>query len=782
MAISGQISLLSRAVRGLANVGAGLLIFCGLSLAGISAGQTQDAVEETVDDTKTFSFPLKEFRASSGNIQLENARGRDDVYYAISPRLRVEDISLHLDFVNSISLVEHRSQLRVLNNGVVVAQFALDPKRPNVTAEVTIPLRLVKPGFNQLSFEVAQHYTEDCEDPTAPELWTNINTTLSTLTFTGSVQALDYSLAQLDEIISPSVGGAQEFMVLSASSETDTEHLNWAVTMVQALALRLDYIMPVLSFGYASEGPAAGDDEEVVEHRYFPGLDIDALEGRSGLFYGTRDELAPFASEEILDAIDGSFLGIYPLDEKEGTFALIISGQTADEVHLAARSFAIKNFPFIDDTHMTIDDVVIPADAEIFQREYLQPESAYRFTDLNFRSVTMGADAEQAGTLNVEMPADFYVKESDNVELSLDFSYGAGFRSDSVVNIYLNGQFIRAIALDSPIGATFRDYDIQIPARTFIPGANQILFRPVFYSPFGGACIPPAQDNLVLTISGSSEIRMPGGERYTHQPNFESFHRTGFPYSAEGFGRDTAFLFAANDAHTIAAGLTLLAKLTQVSGFGYYNMWTGFELPEEHRNGHVIVVGANDSIASDFLEGAPADLSDSKRLPYPTSVAASDPVRLSDFWSDFDTAFDRGQGNRNVETTDPIVSNQKGSLGRNGVLMAFESPFEANKTMTILTAATPEVLARQVDDLVSPAKWSQLNGDIAVWSDVRDFVSTQRASELYFIGSISKMEFFRYHLSRNPIMWIFGFAVAIIGFSFGAAAIMRERRRLKATV
>ena len=109
MAISGQISLLSRAVRGLANVGAGLLIFCGLSLAGISAGQTQDAVEETVDDTKTFSFPLKEFRASSGNIQLENARGRDDVYYAISPRLRVEDISLHLDFVNSISLVEHRS-------------------------------------------------------------------------------------------------------------------------------------------------------------------------------------------------------------------------------------------------------------------------------------------------------------------------------------------------------------------------------------------------------------------------------------------------------------------------------------------------------------------------------------------------------------------------------------------------------------------------------------------------------------------------------------------------
>ena len=42
--------------------------------------------------------------------------------------------------------------------------------------DLPIPTDWLKVGYNEVTFEAVQHYTYDCEDPSSPELWTDINT------------------------------------------------------------------------------------------------------------------------------------------------------------------------------------------------------------------------------------------------------------------------------------------------------------------------------------------------------------------------------------------------------------------------------------------------------------------------------------------------------------------------------------------------------------------------------------------------------------------------------
>lgn len=488
---------LSKWLRPIALIIAGSMIFGGSAFAQVldpvvdSNIAAAEALAVSVDDAREgYSVPLKKLRTQTGNIELRQSRSRDSVFYAIAPQLQVSEVALHLEFINSISLIETRSQLRVVNNGTVVAQFQLDPSQPNVIANVLIPADMVKSGYNQLVFEVAQHYTEQCEDYSAPELWTQINTEKSTLTVNGTIDLSSPKLSEIDDLISPFMGGARDFRIVSAASDLGDETLNRGGLIAQALALRLDYVTPNLSFETANLQTRSED----LAGLNFPGLDLSTIGTDNLVFFGTVDEVRPYISDEMASSITSAFVGTFALDGNHEQFAIVVSGTNAEEVERAALAFSLKSFPFIDDATMLIGEVDIPFAAAQAQSTLLEPDSLYRFDRLDFKTVTLSSVGEQNAYLEFDLPADFYVKEVANVGLSLDFSYGAGFRGDSVLNVYLNGEFQRAVSLNAEGGASFRDYRLQLPARTFIPGRNTILFRPAFFSPFGGPCISPGRE------------------------------------------------------------------------------------------------------------------------------------------------------------------------------------------------------------------------------------------------------------------------------------------------
>jgi len=746
-------------------------------------------VDENIEEaTYDFTVKLNQLRAAPGNIELRQSRSMDSVYYAIAPQLAVEKAMLHLEFVNSVSLIEGRSQLRILNDDTVIAQFRLDPSHPNAIANIEIPSQLIEPGFNRLNFEVSQHYTENCEDFTAPELWTQINTENSTLSLAGEFNLSSPKLSEIDELISPHMGGARDFVLMSGSSTMTNDALSWGGLISQAVALRLNYIMPNISFERAEMAPPpvtsgeTEDEDVVVVAQHFPNLDLTRMEGRNLLLFGLVDDLRPYVSQEIADTITTSFVGIYPLDGFEGKFAIVVSGTTAEEIQRAALAFSLQKFPFIDDTHMLVDNIDVPFAAAQAQSAHLAPDSKYLFSDLAFNTQTLSAVGEQAAVLDFNLPADFYVKESDNFDLTLDMSYGAGFRGDSVLNLYLNGSFQQSIPLNSEDGAAFRDYRIYLPARSFIPGRNSVQFRPAFFSPYGGPCISPGRDNLLLTLADSSELTVPPAERYVRQPDLAIFERTGFPYTKNATGLDLSMVVTNDSSEAITAAYVFMAKLVQVSGGSLYNMWLGFDLKEDNKTRNILLVGPVDDLPADMLENAPMQLSGEMALPYPSSMRAMENVRQADFWADFNAAYEVARGNVAAQPSEPIMVQQTGGLGNNAVMVAFESPYAEAKTLTVITAKTNEDLQVNLERLVQPEMWSQLAGDLALWRPDSEYVWVQRAGDLFHIGSIDFFELMRYHLARAPWWWLLGFIFVIPLFAYAVRALLRERRRLKETI
>lgn len=724
------------------------------------------------DDTRT-KVRLNQLRAAQGNITIERSRGREVMYYSIAPQYDLEEMQLHLEFVNSISLVRERSHLRVLNNDSVVAQFALDPDQPKAVADIDIPIETIKPGFNRLTLEVAQHYTESCEDFTAPELWTQIDTERSIISIDGLLAAQDAKVSELDELISPAIGGVRDLAIVSADRTVTNESLEWAGILAQAISLKLRYVMPELAFSIAQQNASPNAVGT------FGAMDLSGLEGQSFVLYGTKAQVSKFVSDDIAKQITGAYVGLHPIAAGSEQFALVVSGKTPAEVRRAAIAMSLPNFPFIDGQSMVISELDIPLATAAARTNVLEPDGHYRFVDLNFQSTTLGAGGEQAAMVQFKLPADFYVKESDNVEVTLHFSYGAGFRSDSVINIFLNDEFAQAIALKNEDGGNYRDYKLYLPARAFIPGTNQILFRPAFYSPFGGECITPGVDNLILNVSGRSEIKLPDAQRYAHQPDLEVFQRTGFPYTQSGFGSNVAMLVTDKSEDTVTAALTFLAKVAQVSGLPFSDMWIGFTLPENMKDRHLMIVGPASSIPQDLLQGAPLTFDNIMALPHPTSRHSMDRVKITDYWTDFDAAYDLVRGKRSSAETDPVIIRQTGAFGRNAMIVAFESPTTEGRTVTIVTAETPASLRNEVQDLVTPKKWAQLKGDLAVWRSSSDEAWSQRAGKIFYIGKINPFELMRYHLARAPWWWIFGIGLTIIVLASSIRGIIRERQRLK---
>jgi hypothetical protein len=748
----------------------------------------QAVVEEPAYDV---TVKFNQLRASAGNIELRQSRSMDSIYYAIAPQLSVEKAMLHLEFTNSVSLVESRSQMRILNGDTVIAQFRLDPSHPNAVANVEVPAQLIGTGFNRLSFEVAQHYTEDCEDFTAPELWTQINTERSTLSLAGEYDLDSPKLSEIDQLISPHMGGARDFVLMAGASSMTNDALSWGGLISQAVALRLNYIMPNISFETAMtalppvEDAVTEDGVDVVAEApdaNFPNLDLSRMGERNLLLFGTAEELGQFVSADIAAEITSAFVGIYPLDGAEGKFAIVVSGTTAEEVHRAALAFSLQKFPFIDDTHMLVNEVNIPSAAAQAQSSHLEPNSDYVFSELSFNTLTLSAVGEQAATLDFNLPADFYVKESDNFDLTLDMSYGAGFRGDSVLNLYLNGNFQQSIPLNSESGAAFRDYKVYLPARAFVPGRNTIRFRPAFFSPYGGPCISPGRDNLLLTLADSSELSVPPAERYVRQPDLAIFGRTGFPYTADATGLDLAMMVTNDSPEAVTAAYLFAAKLAQVTGGSLYNMWMGFELREDTKSRNVFVIGPVEDLPSEVLAGAPLQLSGEMALPYPASIRAIETVRQADFWADFNAAYEAARGNTSALPSDPIMVQQTGGLGNNAIMVAYQSPYLASRTLTVVTAKTNDDLQVNLESLVQPELWGQLAGDLALWRPNSDYVWVQRAGEMFHVGSIDFFELMRYHLARAPWWWFLAFIFVIPLFAYAVRAMLKERRRLKETV
>lgn len=706
---------------------------------------------------ETIQLPLRKLIALEDPIMLRGASSIYTVFVPQSSRLRFKSVTLNLDYTNSIALLGDRSILRVVVNDVIVAQYRLDRDHPTNSVEIGIPVSTLKNGFNRLQFIVAQHYTMKCEDPGAPELFTEINPDTSYLSAAVEWREIPLRLSYLRWWVDERLWNPYQFNVcLPGATQISDEQLHWGAVVTQGVALALNY----QPFRVAT-APAlrAGMDNIVV---------------------GTMNELSGFLNATEIGQINGSFLAIKALPGDPTHCMVIISGRDEQEVGQTAHAFGLVNFPLPDAQYAVMDQVSLPTAPAFIRNAPVQTPGIYSFKQLGYQTKSIKGWNTGGYTLQVYMPGDISKEDASNTELRLHFTYGGAFRKDSVLNVFVNGQFQKALRLDDARGAMHSDHRVYIPMLAFQPGRNAVEITPRMVPLWTNECELLQVENLVFTLYDDSEFVLPRAMRKARLPSLGLFSQTAYPYSGPPDGSETAVLVTARDGETVSAAWTLMGKMAQISGALLHRTEMTFKPTRSKKS--LLVIGARDQVPEDIMEKAPVSPLPVGKMRYLVSTSPK-PEKLAASPIEEIIEKVRGVPTERAEPEAPSTAsmNMAADMISDTVAVQFESPFNVGYPVTLVTANDPALLLAGINALQDRQIWDNLAGDLAVWNSDPASLEVAKVGPDFIYKATSVTTRVATNLDRQPVL----FAAILIGvllvIGLGVAAILRKRDKHKDT-
>jgi hypothetical protein len=422
-------------------------------------------------------------------------------------------------------------------------------------------------------------------------------------------------------------------------------------------------------------------------------------------------------------------------------------------VKLAAITFTNISFRFPGSQELEAFGFTIPEVRQYSGRETIATDQVYDLGTLNFPTQSFVGVNPGARAITFRLPPDFHIRPNQYAKLSLNFSYGAGLKNDSSFSILVNGRGVRAVALDSPSGNFIDGYKLDIPTYVFKPGTNTIEFAANLHAP-GQVCDLIQPDGLFLTVYGNSTISFPPMPHFVEMPRLELFMHSGFPVTRWPDGHEAKIWLTEKDDRVLAAALNVLGVATQRNGFPLFEMELTYTQPADEAE--VLVVGRMGTLGADLLRAAPLKVVDGEALvPYPVV---------------------RGW---NAELTASATSRQKGALGTGrGLLMQFQSPWHAGRTVTMLTAERAEDLLAASALLTTSAVQGQTRGDLVLIEpgDPEPKVGAMDSGARYATGkkgSYSPLESFLY---TRPWAYYAAAAVGVLVLCLGLFFALRRWR------
>lgn len=697
-------------------------------------------VGEAANGAAHYRYPLSKFIPTAGPLVLHDQTTTAKISIPVSARLKPKSMSVTLNFTNSIGLIASTSVLAVRFNETTLAQIRLDPNNPNGSAKVNLPVELVRPGYNVLALAVTQHNGDPCEDPEAPELWTEINTATSVLEIDGDYSTAQLHLSDFDQIFSPGIGAAHRLALVTPPLGNDSALISSTALVAEAVALRAQYESVELHPA-ALASPASWTSEDHV-------------------IVGTKDQIASALGDEA-EKIQGPYLSLRALDHRQ--VQMVVSGKSPQDVATAAKALAYFNVPFADATSASVKSVDDKAGGAA---RALQPGHIYSFEELGIPTTTLVGVGRQQAMLELPLPPDLYAPENANVDLLLDLDYAAGMGAGSVLNVDVNGKFLHGIALSNENGSAFRDYRISVPLRDLVGGKNQIGFSVIMRPIRKDKCVGASGRHLATTLSGTSSVSIPEASHVAAQPDLDLMARTGFPFSVA----TTPTTLWVSDASLLGAGWTLAGRLAQASGGPLPQLQ--FAVGGEPPHGPALLIGEAKSLPPRLFQGAMQAFGEAHRMPY----SSFDSPQGAEAPGLFDRIWPFGDKPRKPGSPLPAGSvEQSNDLGDNVILTAVRAD-DGHGTTTIVTAGNRDRLAAGVQELVSPQYWGQARGDFMLWKGKPDQVTTLRLSPRYQIGSAPAMMGLRFYVSQHPWWWLGGSVIVLVGLASLTVWLLARRR------
>ena len=720
-----------------------LLFLLGLGLVRLAVAGLPPAPSEPTPTAAA----LIHFMPEPTPIDLRGAHARAEVAIPIAAGLEPQRLTLYLAAANSVALMSKRSVLRVLLDDALVAQIPLDPKLPRIEASIELPVQGLKPGYHRLVFDAAQHYTEACEDPAAPELWTQIDTRRSWLKLEARPRGEPLSLAELDRLFDARRWGPQQLTIATVGAVTpDVVRLGALASQVAALRLRYRPL-------------------RVVHRPLAPRPDaLDAL------LQATDDHGpvvllgAPQATAAVLGRTPrgGARVALHRLTGWPERPMLVVEG-TPQEMERALQALAVQRVPLPDRAETGVGAVSaapIPTTLPVDRPVRLQ---ALGWTgDLEVR----GRYGSRA--IEFTLPADFYTPREDFLSLRLNLVYGAGLRKDSALNVVVNGHFAHAVPLDGRDGTRYDGYEVRIPLAMLQPGHNRVLLSAHLIPSEGGQCIEQAIESMRLTVRNDSTLQLPPHAQVAAVPDLRLLGRGAYPYAE---ARSLGLWLGGSDSETLAAAWTLLARLaqTRTALLPPLRVSVGPTPPEGTED--LILVGTPRQFPPGTLVPAPLR-ADGRILHGELDPLAETPASV---WRRWFSWLVQGVPAAAARPAPVSVTVEAPSLGRQGALLQWLD--ERGRLLTWLAADDPALLQSRVQTLIEPAVCGRLEGDVMLWQDA-DTVHTDRVGDTRMRGSAGWAMRLSYLLSQRPVYWVgAGLLILLLAWSTRALLLRFKARR-----
>lgn len=767
---------------------------------GTGTGQDASADAPITEITR----PLAHFISGRAEIDLRHAWATADVNVPLPSAWKPQQLLLRLKYRNSANLLEAHSQLRIELNGLIVAQFRLDPDRPEGEARIRLPVDLLEAGYNQLRFRAAQHTViGECEDPLAPELWTQIDAVQSSLTLDYRRQPVARTLAEVEDLFGKYAWN-QARLAVAMDVDTDApsrEQLEWGALVAQAAAVRLEYRPLDVALRSLAELGDLAAERELLE------MAPDGV-----VLVGTAEQLEPTLGEDWAAGVTSSYLGLIQSEQGSPLSAerLVVSGRTSDEVRRAAIVLGLIDFPLPDTEEALIGELALPRLPLNTGQRALLGGALATFKELGIRTTTLTSPMAPADVshgaaegsterlktstvLDFWVPAGFFAGRHQRGVVSLDFSYGAKLRGDSVLNLSLNDTFVRGIPLDNPVGATQIGYRVQFPFDLLMAGRNRLEITPMMVPSFSDLCQFRQGANLLFTLFDSSSLLMPDVERLVRLPDLRLLAHAGFPLLKDPTGSQFGVQLAGHHPGTISAAWTLLARLAQLIQMPLYEAAIGYE-PFLDRFA-TLVVGPVPELDPALRADSPIAIRDGLLwVDYPV-MDLIEPEALPGGWAERGLArlqrwIEPPSGRSRpreaqvgFEDDEPSGLQAGSLLGRQGGLFEFQRRPASGKPILMLTASTPELLQARAARLVQPDFWYNLAGGFALWDSREDSLRTQPAADRFTIGESSPLNRVNYFLNSYPqALLAVTIALTLLLVSLLFVLMRRFRRRSEAQV
>lgn len=586
----------------------------------------------------------------------------------IPQRWTVNQAGLTFEFTNSNSVVADRSQLVVRLNDYPITQVKLLPEAPESRVEINLPVDLLLPEYNRLTFHIVNGGAGNCHQPGAPNMWTTIKLDRSSVSLDYSLDPVPLSLASVNDFVFD-------------PKQPDPNRIHLALADLTPATLKAAAI--------AAAGAAMRFDYRSVEFS----LSDDLQPGRDNLVIGPRDFVESVLKKWNRPKPEGDLgLGRMPLappkktegangdkiETDSGRVYLYLTGTDPEGVNRTATAFSAMNFPWPASAETEIKQVVLPSIDRYTGRSMVRPGTKYLFSDLGFETKAMTGFAPGQADLVFKLPTDVYVKPNDLVVVSLHLVYSAGLRKDSTLRYLINDRFAGALALREETGARYRNYVIELPARLLKKGFNKISFQPRPIPLVSGECTYTNPENLSLTVYDDSIIRFPDLLHWTAMPALELLFQDGFPYARQpDWGQATVILTDETPA-AAAAAINLLALVGQLNGVAPYRVEIARAWPQP---------GSTEADRDLLLFGRLSDLPDQatkswplhRGLVYPFSAAGAKAGSDKSWWA---------------ELRDSLVTPDQTRSERDPV-QALVSPAQIMKSGRLLLTQWPSNLAEQ---------------------------------------------------------------------------------------